>query len=193
MGILTEAMCFAVDAHGEERRKGDGTPMVLHAMEAAAIAATLTGDDEVIAAAVLHDTVEDAHVKPEEIESRFGQRVAWLVSVETEDKHRDQPAAKTWRARKEETLARLGASPDRAVAIVVLSDKLSNMRSFYRGVCVQGNAFFDRFNQKDPQAHHWYYRAIADALSQLADTPAWREYDFLIKRVFGEKPEGQRD
>ena len=69
---------------------------------------------------------------------------------------------------------------------MTLGDKLSNMRAFYRGKRRLGGAMWDAFNQKDPAAHHWYYRAIADALSGLSDTPAWQEYDRLIRLVFDE-------
>ena len=184
MELLSEAMTFAIAAHGETLRKGDGTPAILHAMEAAAIAATLTGDKEVLAAAVLHDTVEDAGADLEDIRARFGNRVAALVGAETEDKMRHLPAAQSWRGRKEAAVARLKAAEDPGVAMVTLGDKLSNMRSLLRSKEEKGAAMWDAFHQKDPQQHHWYYREIAGALSALAHTAAWREYDWLIRKVF---------
>ena len=168
MGRLTDAMNFAIAAHGEVRRKGDGLPAVLHAMEAAAVAASLTSDEEVLAAAVLHDTVEDAGVDLEDIRARFGERVAGLVWAESEDKMRGLPPEESWRARKEAAIARLRDARDPGVAMVALGDKLSNLRSFYR-------------------ANHWYYRTIAGILSPLAATAAWREYDWLIRQVFEEE------
>ena len=84
MGLFTDALHFAVDAHGDARRKGDGAPAILHATEAASIATTLTTDERVLAAAVLHDTVEAAGVLPDEIRERFGDRVAELVAAETD-------------------------------------------------------------------------------------------------------------
>lgn len=193
MSLLTRALHFAVDAHGESVRKGDGSPMILHAMEAAAITATLTREEEVIAAAALHDTIEDAGVTPEEIRARFGPRVAELVLAETEDKRRDVPPGESWRVRKEETIARLRASRDPQVGMVFLGDKLANMRAFYRSKQSEGRAMWLHFNQKDPEQHHWYYRSIADALGDLKDTPAWREYDELIRRVFDENEGGAKN
>ena len=177
MGLFTDALHFAVDAHGDARRKGDGAPAILHATEAASIAATMTTDERVLAAAVLHDTVEDAGVLPDEIRERFGDRVAELVAAETEDKLRDRPASETWRRRKEQNMRSLLESDDRDVAIVFLSDKLSNMRSFYRHKLAYGDDLWKFFNQRDPEQHHWYYRTIANALAPLADTPAWQEYE----------------
>ena len=186
MGLLTDAMAFAIAAHGEVLRKGDGSPAILHAMEAAAVAASLTGDEEVLAAAVLHDTVEDAGADLEDIRARFGDRVAMLVGAETEDKMRHLPPEQSWRARKEAAIERLRAETDPGAAIVTLGDKLSNMRALYRSREKKGDAVWEAFHQRDPEQHHWYYRAIAGALSSLDHTAAWREYDWLIRRVFEE-------
>ena len=187
MGRLTDAMNFAIAAHGEVRRKGDSLPAVLHAMEAAAVAASLTSDEEVLAAAVLHDTVEDAGVDLEDIRARFGERVAGLVWAESEDKMRGLPPEESWRARKEAAIARLRDARDPGVAMVALGDKLSNLRSFYRAREEKGEAMWQAFHQKDPRQHHWYYRTIAGILSPLAATAAWREYDWLIRQVFEEE------
>ena len=59
-----------------------------------------------------------------------------------------------------------------------------------RGKLKLGPKMWELFNQKDPRQHHWYYRSIACALESLADTPAWREYDWLIGQVFEEGDEG---
>ena len=186
MQLLTEAMAFAMAAHGESRRKGDGAPAILHAMEAAAIAATLTDDSQILAAAVLHDTVEDAGASVEEIRARFGDRVAKLVGAETEDKMRHLPPEQSWRARKEAAIEQLRAAQDPGIAIVTLGDKLSNMRSLYREKERKGAAVWLGFHQTDPEAHHWYYRTIAGILSPLSSSAAWREYDWLIRQVFEE-------
>ncbi len=186
MGLLTDAMEFAVAAHGETRRKGDGAPAILHAMEAAAVAASLTVDEEVLAAAVLHDTVEDAGAELEDIRARFGPRVAGLVGLETEDKMRHLPPDQSWRARKEAAIASLKEAADEGAAIVTLGDKLSNLRALYRMREQKGGAMWEAFHQRDPEQHHWYYRSIAQILSPLEDSAAWREYDWLICQVFEE-------
>lgn len=186
MDLLTRAIQFAAEAHDGARRKGDGSPAVLHAMEAAAVAATLTGDEEVLAAAVLHDTVEDAGVQPEELLARFGPRVAALVAAETENKRRELPPGDTWRVRKEETIARLEAEEDPGAAILVLGDKLSNLRSLSRACRQRGEAVWQDFHQHDSAQHRWYYSAIAAVLApRLGDTPAFQEYQQRFAEVFG--------
>lgn len=85
MTLLDEAIRFAVQAHSGQPRKGTNMPYILHPLEAAAIVATMTDDLEIIAAAVLHDTLEDAHISVDEITEKFGQCVADIVNSETEN------------------------------------------------------------------------------------------------------------
>ena len=76
MSLFDDAARFAVDAHAGMLRKGDAIPYVLHPFEVASIAATITTDEEVLAAALLHDTVEDADASLDRIRELFGDRVA---------------------------------------------------------------------------------------------------------------------
>ncbi len=187
MSLFDDAARFAVDAHAGMMRKGDAMPYVLHPFEVASIAATITKDEEVLAAALLHDTVEDAGAMLEEIRERFGDRVAALVDSETEDKHPELPKSESWRLRKEESLEELAAATDDGVLVLWLADKLSNMRSFARMYRHEGDKVWSHFNQSDPEAHHWYYRSVADMTRQLSASDAWGEYDALVKSVFNEE------
>jgi len=182
--LLDEAIRFAVQAHSGQPRKGTNMPYILHPLEAAAIVATMTDDPEIIAAAVLHDIVEDAHVSVDEIAARFCERVAKLVNSETENKREDQPASDTWLIRKQETIQRLSKEKDLAVKMVTLGDKLSNIRAMYRDHLAIGDKLWERFNQKDPNMHAWYYRAVADVTIELSQYPAWQEYWALVEKVF---------
>ena len=185
MELVSEAVAFAVRAHDGMRRKKNAAPYILHPMEAAVIVGTMTDDQNLIAAAVLHDVVEDADITIEEIEEKFGKRVRELVQSETEDKRADLPPEATWRIRKEESLMVLKNTNDIAVLMVWLGDKLANMRSIYRDFKVEGEAMWQRFNQKNVAEQAWYYRSIAKLTERLADTSAWLEYKTLTELVFG--------
>ena len=185
MELVSEAIAFAVKAHDGMRRKKSESPYILHPMEAAVIVGTMTEDQNLIAAAALHDVVEDAGITIEEIEERFGKRVRELVASETEDKRADRPPEETWRIRKEESLSVLKNTDDSAVLMVWLGDKLANMRSIYRDWKVEGNAMWQRFNQKDENAQAWYYCSIVTLTERLSDTSAWLEYKTLTELVFG--------
>ena len=185
MELVSEAIAFAVKAHDGMRRKKSALPYILHPMEASVIVGTMTDDQNLIAAAVLHDVVEDAGVTLDEIEANFGKRVRELVTSETEDKRADLPPADTWRIRKEESLAVLKNTEDIGVLMVWLGDKLANMRSIYRDFEVQGDAMWQQFNQKNVSEQAWYYRSIVTLTERLSHTSAWLEYKTLTELVFG--------
>ena len=185
MELVSEAIAFAVKAHDGMRRKKSEAPYILHPMEAAVIVGTMSDDQNLIAAAALHDVVEDAGVTIDEIEEKFGSRVRELVGSETEDKREDLPPSDTWRIRKEESLAVLENTDDIGVLMVWLGDKLANMRSIYRDFKVEGDAMWQRFNQTDVNEQAWYYSSIVKLTARLSDTVAWLEYKTLTELVFG--------
>ena len=184
MELVSEAIVFAVKAHDGMRRKTSQVPYILHPMEAAVIVGTMTDDQDLIAAAALHDVVEDAGVTIEEIEEKFGKRVRELVASETEDKRADLPPSETWRIRKEESLAVLEKIEDIGVLMVWLGDKLANMRSIYRDWRLEGDAMWQRFNQKSVSEQAWYYRSIVALTQRLSNTSSWIEYKTLTELVF---------
>ena len=185
MELVSEAIAFATKAHDGMRRKKSEAPYILHPMEAAVIVGTMSDDQNLIAAAVLHDVVEDAGITIEEVEEKFGKRVRELVESETEDKRADLPPSDTWRVRKEESLSVLKNTNDIGVLMVWLGDKLANMRSIYRDWKVEGDVMWQRFNQKDVKEQAWYYGSIVKLTERLSHTSAWLEYKTLTELVFG--------
>ena len=161
--ILNKAIVYAVKAHNGQVRKGTQVPYILHPLEAASIVGTLTTDEEVIAAAVLHDVVEDTAATTECIQEAFGERIAALFAAESENKREDLPAGSTWKIHK-----------------------LSNIRSLYRDQLVYGERLWQRFNQKDKQEHYWYYKRIAECLTELKNHCAYAEYAGLVEKTFKE-------
>ena len=186
MDIVSRAIQFATKAHHGMMRKKDHVPYILHPLEAAVIVSTMTSDQETIAAAVLHDVVEDAGITIEQIEELFGKRVRFLVEAETENKRTDLPAEQTWKIRKQESLEELKRTDDLGVLMVWLGDKLANMRSFYRIWKTEGDQMWQQFNQKDPAEQAWYYRSIAKLTERLSHTTAWLEYKTLTEMVFAQ-------
>ncbi len=184
MGLVESAVIFATNVHEGMKRKQSDLPYILHPVEVAAITGSLTTNQEVIAAAVLHDVIEDTKVKKQEIEKEFGERVAELVASETENKRRNLPAGSTWRIRKEESLEILKNTDDIDVKILFLSDKLSNIRSIYTVWQKEGHALWQAFNEKDPAQQKWYYISIADYTRELSYSLAWKEYNYLVNEVF---------
>ena len=182
--LLDKAINFAVEAHRNTERKGKGFPYIVHPLEAVAIVATITADQEMLAAAALHDVVEDTPTTVEDIRARFGDRVARLVAAESDPEVEGMSREASWRFRKEAAIRQL-ASASREAKIVALGDKLSNMRAIARDYAVQGDELWQLFNVKDPADHAWHYRGLASALEELSDTFAYKEFIQLVDKGFG--------
>ena len=183
--MVEKAIIFAAKAHEGMFRKGTEIPYIVHPMEAGAIAASVTSDKEIIAAAVLHDTLEDTGTTAEEIENEFGKEVLRLVQSDSEDKREALPPEQTWKIRKQETIDYLEKKADKKEKIIALSDKLSNIRAIYRDYQKIGDELWKRFNQKDKNEHAWYYKSFIETLSELSDTAAYKEYCELVRKIFG--------
>ncbi|MHB1152364.1 MAG: HD domain-containing protein [Eubacteriales bacterium] len=180
--FVAGAFVFAAEKFKGKTRKGTTLPYIVHLMETAYIVSSLTSDDDIIAAAVLHDVIEDTDTSYDEVENQFGKRVAGLVSAESEDKRSALPPESSWKIRKQEALNYLSvASND--VLIIALGDKLSNIRALAYDYSVVGDLLWSRFNS-DIDQQSWYYRSLAVVLSPLKETGAWKEYNELVDKVF---------
>ena len=181
--ILDRAIIFAVKAHTGTERRGKGYPYIIHPMEAVEIVATMTKDQELLAAAILHDTVEDTNVTVDQIRDEFGDRVAELVASESDVMPEGVSEEDSWHARKQAAIDRLSKA-SREAKIVAMGDKLSNMRAIARDYAEQGDKLWNLFHVKDRKSHEWHYRGLADALKELENTYAYQEFIKLINQVF---------
>ena len=181
--LLDRAIIFAVRAHHNTERRGKGFPYIVHPMEAVEIVATITPDQELLAAAALHDTIEDTDVTVEDIRREFGDRVAKLVHAESDQFTEGVSEEDSWHDRKQAAIDRLRTASHDA-KIVAMGDKLSNMRAIERDYAVQGDALWNIFHVKYKASHEWHYRGLADSLKELSDTFAYQEFVQLIDKVF---------
>lgn len=181
--IVDHAIRFAIEAHEGVARKGTDLPYIVHPLEALAVVATITSDQELLAAAVLHDVVEDAGISIDDIRREFGPRVADIVDGETDREVPGLSHVGSWRQRKQAAVNRL-AKASREVQIVALGDKLSNIRGMAHNLHQHGDQLWQRFNEKDPRQHAWYYHQLAESLSPLGDTDAYKEFLALVAQVF---------
>ena len=182
--LLDRAIVFAVSAHAGTERRGKGFPYIVHPMEAMEIVATITPDQELLAAAALHDTVEDTDVTVEQIREEFGDRIANLVQSESDVFPEGMSEEESWHMRKQAAIDRLGAAPHDA-KIVALGDKLSNMRAIARDYALRGDALWSIFHVKDKASHEWHYRGLVESLRELENTFAFKEFEGLVNKVFG--------
>ena len=123
--LITRALHFAAERHTKQKRKGRAQePYINHLAEVAALVvhATEGKDANLVAAALLHDTIEDTATQPEELASTFNSDVAELVQEVTDDKSLPK------KTRKDLQVANAPKKSSRA-KILKLADKTSNLRS----------------------------------------------------------------
>jgi guanosine-3',5'-bis(diphosphate) 3'-pyrophosphohydrolase len=125
--LLNRAYVYAMKAHGEQKR-ASGDPYFSHPLEVAAILTDLKLDDSTIAAALLHDTIEDTSTTRAEIDQMFGHDIGALVDGLTKLKKLELV---TKEAKQAENLRKLllAIADDVRVLLVKLADRLHNMRT----------------------------------------------------------------
>src|SRR5438105_11407738 len=128
-GLLNRAYVFSMKAHGSQMR-ASGDPYFSQPIEVAGILTGLRLDDQTIATAILHDTIEDTLATPQEIEKLFGKDVARLVDGVTK---LSKIEAQSENERAAENLRKflLALSDDIRVLLVKLADRLHNMRTLH--------------------------------------------------------------
>ncbi len=125
--LLNRAYVYAMRAHGEQKR-ASGDPYISHPLEVAAILTDLKLDDATIAAALLHDTIEDTDATRAEIDRLFGHEIGLLVEGLTKLKRLELVSRE---AKQAENLRKLllAIADDVRVLLIKLADRLHNMRT----------------------------------------------------------------
>lgn len=182
-----KALQYAKEAHDCQYRKGTSLPYITHPIEASTIASGLCSElgiyssdrrGNIIAAALLHDVIEDCDKTKNDLEIVFNDVVAEYVEKASAVKKNG------WRETREEVINRLEKETDLGAKIVVFSDKLSNLRAIARDHRIIGDKVFDRFKaQKDDIA--WYYDSVREACKkEMLLTLEYSEYCRLMIMVF---------
>jgi (p)ppGpp synthase/HD superfamily hydrolase len=153
-----EALRFASDLHRSQERKASGVPYIGHLLSVSSLVIEGGGTETQAIAALLHDAVEDQGGAKTlaAIREKFGDDVATIVD---ECSDTDQVPKPPWKQRKQKYVDHLGYA-SKATLLVSLADKLDNARAILRDYRTDGPAVFERFNEKDPREHLWYYRSL---------------------------------
>jgi GTP pyrophosphokinase len=165
--LITRAFIFAAKAHeGQQRRSGE--EFVLHPWGAAKICAQLRLDDETIAAALLHDVVEDTDVELDDVRAEFGDEIAKLVEGVTkltrvQFQSREQAEAENYRK------LIMAMAEDARVILIKLADRLHNLREIeYLGKQKQVQKAKETLEVYAPLAHRLGIHALKWELEDLA-------------------------
>lgn len=187
--LEVKAKDFAYNAHFGQTRKGKDTPFVTHLDSVVSIVKVFTADEQIIAAAWLHDVVEDTPTEINTIYKEFGEIVGDYVSIETEDKLDGQSSKSTWLARKEEQLNRLmtDANDNPKILLIAFADKLANLREMNADYAIVGNDLWSRFNNTNLKEQGWYYSEFLKTtkhLKVIKDSELSEEMKNLIAFLF---------
>jgi (p)ppGpp synthase/HD superfamily hydrolase len=175
--ITRDALQFAAARHTGQRRSGDQAPFILHPLEVAHLLRGRDYPDEVVAAGVLHDVIEDAGVSREELAQRFGPRVAELVGAVSEPSPEGSYGERKARLRE----AVSNAQPD-AVAIYA-ADKVAKLRELRIVIATTQEYVPDR----EQLEHYW---ASLELLEDRAlATPLVRQLRFELEALAVLPPE----
>src|SRR6476661_4763933 len=165
--LLEHAFAFAAQAHeGQQRRSGE--PFIEHPFAVARILAELHLDEETLAAALLHDVVEDTGVETDQLKSEFGEEIAELVDGVTkltriQFSSREQAEAENYRKMI------VAMAHDVRVILIKLADRLHNMRtSEYWGKQTQIRKAKETLEVYAPLAHRLGIHALKWELEDLS-------------------------
>lgn len=176
---LLKAVNAAALAHDGHYRKGTRIPYISHLMGVMAIAATVTDDEDVLIACLLHDTIEDVPEKygASQIAEDFGPRILGIVQGVTKSE------LPTWQERSDAYLAHLRDEASRESVLVSLCDKMHNLMSILADHDELGEELWTRFNS-GKERQQWWYRSIRDVASErLPGNPLVAEYASLVAKL----------
>jgi (p)ppGpp synthase/HD superfamily hydrolase len=180
--MLYDAIELSARAHHNQVRKGTEIPYIVHPLAVATLLIRTGSPEPLVIAALLHDVVEDTPLNIQEIRSRFGLKVADLVTALSEP---DKKAP--WEDRKAHTIDYLENHADDDVLMVSLADKLDNIRAIREGLETDGEMFWARFN-RPREKQKWYYQRLDEVFAKrVGREPALTllsTFRAEVKRVF---------
>ena len=181
--MIDLALEVAAQAHRDQVRKGTDIPYISHPYAVGLMLARTGMADEVVAAGILHDTVEDTHVTLDDIRRLFGATVALIVEGCSEPEK-----SAPWEERKAHTIEYLRTAPWE-VRVVACADKLHNLRTIAAEHEKLGEAIWSRFKRGRPDQER-YYRGLADSLCNTpegqSEVPFCGAFREEVERLFAD-------
>lgn len=164
---IQKALNLAADKHRRQMRKSSGLPYIVHPFSVAIVLSEYINDEDVIAAGLLHDLIEDVDgYGYEDLKKEFGKKVADIVQGVSEDKDFDngETDRETWQERKSKYLKNLWNDSEESL-LVCAADKIHNLRSMMMIYGEQGNAMWSDFNAP-VERQVWYYGEVIKILQE---------------------------
>ncbi len=178
--LVAKALRVAALYHKNQNRKGTEIPYIVHPVEVAMILQENGMEDEVIAAGLLHDILEDTELEENDLRGIFNDRIAELVLGASEPlEDRDNIP---WEERKEHTINFL-KNAERDIQILACADKLSNVKSMLRNYKKLSDKLWEKFN-RDYEKQKFYYTSLVESLQDLEGNEIYEEFKLTVQQLF---------
>lgn len=184
MSILTPRLRRAINtasvAHRDHVRKGSGIPYITHLFSVMYLLRSVTEDEDVLIAGLLHDTLEDVpeHYSAAQMEADFGPRVLDLVRDLTKD-----DSLPLWRDRADSYLDHLEYRAHEDAVLISLADKTHNLMSTLDDLEVIGELLWDRFNSTREENQWWYAEIHRVAVTRVGENQLTAQLGELVERL----------
>ena len=173
--LVEKATRVATVAHSGQVRKSDGSPYIVHPVMCAMMLLQYHCKDEVVAAALVHDVLEDTDFGEEKLRDVLGDKVVDIVMHVSEDKNKE------WEARKEEyvEMVRIASTE---VKLVSVADKVHNMQSVLFTHQKEGEKIWSVFT-KGKEKKLWYEELCLAMFKDTLKHPLVDEYEKLVAKM----------
>lgn len=172
--VAHQAYTFARAAHGEQRRESDAARFIVHPLEVAALLYNTRHSEAVVAAGILHDTVEDSDLTIGKVQGAFGPEIGGIVAAMTED-----PSIDDFHDRKRALREQIAAHGPDATAVYA-ADKVAKVREF-RSRATRGENVFAPANQPAKNKLEHYLHSLSMLEQITPDHPLVRQLRFELE------------
>lgn len=179
VSIIEKAARISVLAHEGNTRKADGLPYIIHPFMVALKLVKYNFPETVIAAALVHDVLEETDYSPEQLKAELGEKVFEIVRDVTNDK------SLSWEEKKKKYVESVRNGSEGAKAIAV-ADKIHNLESLLIAHAEQGPKLWKKFNRGKEQKL-WFENEVLKMLKETWQHPLIEEYEQLLDQEKGLK------
>lgn len=173
--VIERALRLAVRAHAGQTRKTDDTPYITHPVAVALYLTQRGADERTVAAALVHDVLEDTEVTSDALRAELGEEVYAIVAALTHDD------TLSWEDKKLAYIesVRRGST---AVKLVALADKIHNLKCLIEAFEQEGDSVWRHFN-RGYEKKVWFEEAMVAMFRESWEHPCVEEYAELLKRL----------
>ena len=177
MDKIEYAIYFATKAHTGQKRKQEDIDMIFHPFTVGMILQRNGCDEDIVAAGILHDVVEDTQYTFDDIERSFGKQIRNYV-YDASEPDKSLP----WKERKEHTIEWIKKAP-LGSKLIVASDKISNLEEALKNIKKYGQ---DDVLARNPEEQKWYYVNVYKSCIENLDKnhPIFKRYENVLKEIW---------